>query len=150
MTVVALYGTESGNSEMIAEDIADALGETVQVEDMSAFDPADLDMSALYLVICSSHGDGELPAGARPFFERLEATRPNLTELRYAMFGLGDRTYAETYSQGSEHIDRLFGELGATRVGTYGRHDASGFDDASELGIAWARAVVDEHIAATV
>ena len=101
-------------------------------------------------MICSSHGDGELPAGAQPFFDKLSALRPDLSGLRYAMFGLGDRTYTETYSQGSEHLDRLFAELGAQRVGEYGRHDASGFDDGSELGIAWAETVVAEHIPACV
>ncbi|WP_100814508.1 flavodoxin domain-containing protein [Microbacterium lacus] len=150
MKVVALYGTESGNAEMIAEDIAGAISESaVQVEDMSEFDPDDLDPGALYLVICSSHGDGELPSGAQPFFDRLQAQRPDLTCLRYAMFGLGDRAYLDTYSQGSEHIDRLLTELGAVRVGEYGRHDASGFDDSSELGIAWAESVIAE-VAAVV
>lgn len=144
MKVVALYGTESGNAEMIAEDIADAASDPVDVEDMSEFDPADLDPDALYLVICSTHGDGELPSGAQPFFDRLVALRPNLTGLRYGMFGLGDRAYIDTYSQGSEHIDRLLTELGAVRVGEYGRHDASGFDDPSELGIAWAQSVIAE------
>ena len=151
MMIVTLYGTESGNAEMIAEDIADAIDDVeVQVEDMSVFDPADLDVDALYLLVCSSHGDGDLPAGAQPFFDRLEQQRPDLSGLRYAMFGLGDRAYIDTYSQGSEHLDRIFTELGAVRVGEYGRHDASGFDDPSDLGIAWARAVVGEHVAAAV
>lgn len=151
MTVVALYGTESGNAEMIAEDIADALvGHDVKVEDMSTFDPAQLDSATLYLVICSSHGDGELPEGAQPFFDRLTDHHPDLRGLRYAMFGLGDRTYTETYSQGSEHLDRLFAELGGVRVGEYGRHDASGFDDSSTLGIAWASTIVEEYSSVTV
>ncbi|WP_417563217.1 flavodoxin domain-containing protein [Microbacterium sp.] len=145
MTIVALYGTESGNCEMIAEDIADTIDGDVRAEDMSVFDPADLDPATLYLVICSTHGDGELPAGAQPFWDRLSATRPDLSGLRYAMFGLGDRTYTETYSQGSEHLDRLLTELGAQRVGDYGRHDASGFDDPSEVALAWAESVVEKH-----
>jgi len=151
MRIVALYGTESGNSEMVAEDIAGALRDVeVRVEDMSDFDPADLDPRDLYLVVCSSHGDGDLPAGARPFFDSLEQSQRDLTGFRYAMFGLGDRAYVDTYSQGSEHLDRLFARLGAIRIGEYGRHDASGFEDPSEVGIAWAQAIIAEHVTATV
>lgn len=147
MRVVALYGTESGNAEMIAEDLAEALETEVEVEDMSEFDVTTLDASTFYLIVCSTHGEGDLPSGAQPFFDALTEARVDLTGMRYAMFGLGDRSYAETYSQGSEHIDRLFAELGAVRVGEYGRHDASSFDDASELAVAWAQSSVDACLA---
>jgi MioC protein len=53
------------------------------------------------------------------------------------MFGLGDTFYEETYSQGSEHLDRRFAELGATRVGDYGRHDASSWDLPSDVALEW-------------
>lgn len=148
MRVIALYGTESGNAEMIAEDIADAMDEVeIEVEDLSEFDVSTLDPAVFYLVVCSTHGEGDLPSGGQPFFDALSAARNDLTGLRYAMFGLGDRTYTDTYSQGSEHIDRLLTELGATRLGDYGRHDASSFDDASELAIEWARTSISTCLA---
>lgn len=150
VSIVVLYGTESGNSEMVAEDVADALqeqGNEAIVRDMSSFDPSELIAETLYLIVCSSHGEGDLPYGAQPFFERLSAQRNNLAGLRYAMFGLGDSVYAETYSQGSEHIDHLLTELGGMRIGHYGRHDASSSDDPSELAIAWARTVLSDHSA---
>ncbi|WP_066904745.1 flavodoxin domain-containing protein [Millisia brevis] len=144
MTIRILYGTESGNSEMIADDIAGALTDTgeVSVADLQDTDPAGLSRDDLHLIVCSTYGEGELPASAQPFVDQLASDRPDLAGVRYAIFGLGDSGYAESYSKGSEHLVALLDDLGATRIGEYGRHDAAGFDDAAELATAWAQATV--------
>ena len=137
---VILYGTESGNAELVAEDLAAELegDRPVSVYDMSDFDVADFDADNFYLVVCSTHGDGELPGGAKPLLEALNSEQPDLSGIRYAMFGLGNSTY-ETYSQGSEIIDRRFTELGAERVGVYGRHDACDGSLPNDGAVEWAR-----------
>jgi MioC protein len=135
-----LYGTESGNAELVAEDIAAEFegDRDVTVYDMTDFDIADFSADVFYVVVCSTHGDGELPGGAKPLFEVLESERPDLSGIRYAMFGLGDSSY-ETYSQGSEIIDRAFTELGAERVGVYGRHNANDGTLPNDEALEWAR-----------
>lgn len=140
MKITVVYGTESGNSELIAEDLGAKLREThddVEVFDLQDVDPAGMNADTFYLVVCSTHGDGGLPNSALPFAEAFDAALPDLTGVRYAMFGLGDTFYSGTYSQGSENLDRRFVAQGATRVGEYGRHDASSFDDMSEVALAW-------------
>ncbi len=145
MNITVIYGTESGNSELIADDLGAKLresGDDVTVFDLQDFDPADMTADTLYLVVCSTHGDGELPNTALPFAERFDATPPDLTGVRYAMFGLGDSFY-ETYSQGSEHLDRRFAERGAERIGEYGRHDASSWDLPSDVALDWLPGVLE-------
>ncbi|MET8427639.1 flavodoxin domain-containing protein [Nocardia sp. NPDC004860] len=144
MKITVLYGTESGNSELVAEDLGAALqaDHDVTVSDLRDFDPALIKPDTHYIVVCSTHGEGELPESALPFGTRLEETAPDLTGVRYAMFGLGDTFYESTYSQGSEIIDRKFTELGGVRVGEYGRHDASSWDLASDLALAWLPGIV--------
>ena len=145
MSICVLYGTESGNSELIAEDLGNKLRETfsdVEVHDLQDFDPKDLRPENFYLVICSTHGEGDLPKTALPFAEAFDEALPDLTGVRYAMFGLGDSFY-ETYSQGSEHIDRRFAQQGATRVGEYGRHDASSWDLPSDIALEWLPGVLE-------
>lgn len=144
MKFTVLYGTESGNSELIAEDIATELNSAHEAEvfDLQNFDPANLSTDSYYIVVCSTHGDGELPNTAIDFYDKLVALAPDLTGIRYAMFGLGD-TFYETYSQGSEIIDRKFTELGAERLGEYGRHDASSWDLGTDLALEWLPGVVD-------
>ncbi len=145
MKITVLYGTESGNSELIADDLGAKLREThdeVEVFDLQHFDPASLSADSFYLVICSTHGEGDLPNTALPFAETFDAAPPDLTGVRYAMFGLGDSFY-ETYSQGSEQLDRRFAAQGATRVGEYGRHDASSWDLPSDIALEWLPGVVE-------
>jgi MioC protein len=142
--VMILYGTESGNAELVADDMADAMAGTADVvtRDMSSIDIAELSPRDFILVICSTHGDGELPSGAIPFAEALDRERPDLSGIRYAVFGLGDSSY-ETYSRGSELIDNRLRALGAERVGPYGRHDASSREVASDVAKHWALAVLE-------
>ncbi|MBO1902169.1 flavodoxin domain-containing protein [Leucobacter weissii] len=153
MKITVLYGTESGNSELIAEDLGAKLRETVdevEVFDLQNVDPADLTSDSFYIVVCSTHGEGDLPNTAIPFAEAFDAALPDLSGVRYAMFGLGDSFYEETYSQGSEHIDRRFAAQGAERVGEYGRHDASSWDLGSDVALEWLPAVLDEAAAERV
>lgn len=144
MRISILFGTESGNAEMTAEDLADALGTEHEVEvlDMALVDPGELDLDTLHLIVCSTYGDGELPCGAYPFVRALNRHRPDLTGLRFAMFGLGDSTYQRTYSQGSEIVDRELAACGAVRVGEYGRHDAEEDGDPGECAQAWVTGVL--------
>lgn len=145
MSISVLYGTESGNSELIAEDLGSKLRESftdVEVHDLQNFDPASIVPETFYIVVCSTHGEGDLPNTAIPFAEAFDEVLPDLTGVRYAMFGLGDSFY-ETYSQGSEHIDRRFTERGATRVGDYGRHDASSWDLPSDIALEWLPGVLE-------
>ncbi|GAA4664304.1 flavodoxin domain-containing protein [Frondihabitans cladoniiphilus] len=141
---VILYGTESGNAEMVADDLVDEISGDREVEafDMSDFDLADFDPENYYLVVCSTHGDGELPSSARPFGEALDEEKPDLTGIRYSIFGLGDSSY-ETYSHGSEIIDEKLTALGATRVGEYGRHDASDGSLPNDNALAWLQGVLE-------
>ncbi|MFM6967976.1 MAG: flavodoxin domain-containing protein [Microbacteriaceae bacterium] len=143
--VVILFGTESGNAEFAAEDMAaEITGRDVEIVDMTDFDVADFTPENLYLVICSTHGEGDLPSGAAPLFEALESESPDLTGVEYAMFGLGDSSY-EHYSAGSEHIDRKMAELGAKRVGEYGRHDAHTGTLPNDAAVEWTAEIVASH-----
>lgn len=139
--VVILFGTESGNAELVAEDVAAELRGDAMVVDMTDFDIEDFTSENFYLVVCSTHGDGELPSGARPLLTALVAARPDLGGIRYSVFGLGDSSY-DTYSHGSEIIDDLFTELGAERVGVYGRHDASDGSLPNDDAVEWSRTLV--------
>ncbi len=146
MKFTVLYGTESGNSELIAEDLGAKLRETtdeVVVADLQDFDPQSITSDSFYVVVCSTHGEGDLPNTAIPFAEAFDAALPDLTGVRYAMFGLGDTFYEATYSQGSEHIDRRFTAQGALRVGEYGRHDASSWDLPSDVALEWLPGVLE-------
>ncbi len=138
--VVILFGSEMGTSEAVAECVADELSAyDVSVYDMTDFDPGDLTADDFHIVVCSTYGDGDLPTGAEPFFDRLDATTPDLTGLRFAVFGLGDTVYGDTYNRGGEIAAEKLAACGATQVGEHGRHDASTEVRARDMARAWAR-----------
>ncbi|HKP06108.1 MAG TPA: flavodoxin domain-containing protein [Microbacterium sp.] len=144
MKVNIIFGTESGESELKAEEISEALGDEFDttIENMADVDTTALDTDAFCIVVCSTYGEGDLPHSAIPFHEALTAQRPDLSGLKYAVFGRGDRSYANTYSRGSEHIDELLRELGADRVGEYGRDDAGDWNAPADLAAQWTRSIV--------
>ncbi|MBP1326335.1 MioC protein [Leucobacter exalbidus] len=152
MKVHVLYGTESGNCELIAEDLIEQLKESgceTELNEIHEIEPGALTTDRLYVVVCSTHGDGEVPNVVKPFIDDFDSVLPDLSGVVYAMFGLGDRFYEATYSQGSEHIDRRFAGQGAKRIGEYGRHDASSWDDASEVALEWIEGVLQEAASLT-
>lgn len=152
LPVTILYGTESGGAELVAAELSALFGSEadVRVHDLADVTPDGLDLSRLHLLVCSTYGDGEVPTSARPFHRALQRGEVALDGLRYAVFGMGDRSYTKTYSRGSELIDEALAGCGAVRIGEYGRHDAGGPITAAEAAREWAQAVVAEAAAVPV
>ncbi|EOZ4917407.1 TPA: flavodoxin domain-containing protein [Pseudomonas aeruginosa] len=145
MNFHVLYGTETGNAEMVADDIVDVLQNDVSIEstDMSKFSLTDLSPEVFYFVVCSTYGDGELPHSAQPFFTALNETKPDLTGLRFAVFGLGDKFY-ETYNKGSELIAKTLTDLGAIQIGERGLHDATSGQLPGDIATSWAKEILSQ------
>ncbi len=145
MNILILFGTETGNAEMVADDLADAMGAdyATQVRDMAAFDPATLNPQDFHVIVCSTYGDGELPNSAQPFHTALQGQRPDLAGLRFATFGLGDSFY-ETFNRGSRIIADALVELGAQQVGEHGQHDASSGELPGDAALAWAKGLLGQ------
>lgn len=151
MRVVILFGSEMGTAESAADNVADELtGHDVSVYDMTDFDIDDLDVRDFHIIVCSTYGDGELPTGAEPFFDALSARTPDLTGLRFAVFGLGDSVYGDTFNRGGEIIAEKLAECGAVQVGEHARHDASTEIKPGVMAREWARRlrISDEALAA--
>jgi MioC protein len=142
--VQVLWGTESGNTEMAADEIVEAL--TAQGVAISSTELTDVDVHALggttALLVTSTYDDGGLPASAEPFVEALRSERPDLSEFTFAAFGLGDSTY-EFYNKAIDDISALLIELGARKVGDTGRHDAVSGTSPVEPAVEWAQTHVD-------
>lgn len=144
MNIMLLYGTETGNAEMLAEDIMAELDGDHEVEcrNLSDFGPDEFATGRLYMIVCSTYGDGELPASAQPFAEALKAAAPNLSDIHFAIFGLGDSEYEETFNFGSKGLAELLSRYGAVQIGERVIHDASGSDMAEDLAFPWAARIV--------
>lgn len=135
-----IFGTESGNAEMAAEDMADVLNESgipAAAVGMDTYDVADITQEEHIILMASTYGEGQLPMTAAPFFDSLKASSPDLSKLKFSAFGLGDSSY-ETYNQGIKTLIALMKELGAVETGETGFHDATLPYSVSDMAVCWA------------
>jgi MioC protein len=143
MKITVLYGTETGNAEMLAEDIVSELSDhEAEAINLADFAPGDFDPATLYLLVCSTYGDGELPASAQPFAAAMQAEAPELAGVHFGIFGMGDSEYEETFNHGPKALAALMLARGATQLGERVAHDASGSELAEDLAFPWAAEIV--------
>ncbi|HYA46684.1 MAG TPA: flavodoxin domain-containing protein [Burkholderiales bacterium] len=137
-----LVGTMTGTAQLCAQEMELALGgDDVHVETlmMDNLDSSVFRREGVFLICTSTYGQGDVPDNARAFYEDLKAVRPDLSQMRYGVFGLGDRTYAETFNFGGKRFDDLFSELGAQRIGERHMNDASSGVLPEETALEWCR-----------
>ncbi len=139
-----LYATETGNAEMLCDDICDSLDDEFETEVSSLADmtPGDLDAGTFYIIVSSTYGSGDVPSAAAPFSDALEADKPDLKGVRFAIFGLGDMVFGETFAQGSQTLMEQMIACRAELIGERGIHDASGFDMPEDIGLPWFQGVL--------
>lgn len=126
--VTILVGTMTGTAELVANDVRDviaAAGRDAEVKPMDDLDPTVFQRPGVFLFCCSTYGQGDVPDNALKFYEALGGASPDLSHVRYGVFALGDRTYADTFCHGGKRFDELMTRLGAARIGEVMRHDAS-------------------------
>ncbi|OGA69474.1 MAG: hypothetical protein A3G83_01075 [Betaproteobacteria bacterium RIFCSPLOWO2_12_FULL_68_20] len=143
MKLAILVGTMTGTAQLCAQEIELALdGDGVQVETlmMDKLHPSVFARrERVYLICTSTYGQGDVPDNAKAFYQALCSERPGLGGVRYGVFGLGDRTYVETFNFGGKRFDDILSELGAERIGERYTHDASSGTLPEELAVEWAR-----------
>lgn len=114
-----LYGTHTGNSEMLAEETADKLKEIgleSKIYDMESIHYDDLINIKRLLIIVSTDGDGEPPLMAEEFLEYLNSDKaPRLGHMKYSVLALGDTSY-DLFCQAGKDFDTLLEQLGASRI----------------------------------
>ncbi|SDC07237.1 MioC protein [Mycolicibacterium neoaurum] len=140
-TVTILFGTETGNAEMVADEIATALADfdfDGEVHSMAEYPVGDLSGQQLAVLVTSTYGEGDLPDTAIPFHDALKAQKPDLSSVRFAAFGLGDSSY-DTYNNGIVTLTAAVTDLGASQIGETGRHDADSGQDPCDAAIAWVK-----------
>lgn len=140
MRINILVGTMTGTAQLCAQEMELALDDgDLKVETllMDNLDSAVFAREGVFLVCTSTYGQGDVPDNAKAFYEDLKEKRPDLSRVRYGVFGLGDRTYAETFNFGGKKFDELLAQLGAERIGERHTHDASSGILPEETALEW-------------
>jgi MioC protein len=141
-----LVGTMTGTAQLVADEVADALGAQGVPARVLAMDGLDASVFAggdAFLICSSTYGQGDVPDNAQKLFADLERSRPDLSAIVYGVIALGDRTYAQTFCFGGKRFDALLQELGARRIGEPMLHDASAGTMPEEVAVEWVGPWID-------
>ncbi|OUM97241.1 MAG: sulfite reductase [NADPH] flavoprotein, alpha-component [Thermobacillus sp. ZCTH02-B1] len=114
-----LYGSQTGNSKKVANQLAERLkgaGYEVTVSAMNDFKTNALKKVTRLFIVVSTHGEGEPPDNALSFYEFLHSKRaPRLDGLPFSVLALGDTSY-EKFCQTGKDFDKRLEELGGRRI----------------------------------
>ncbi|KAI7864180.1 hypothetical protein BDF14DRAFT_1884493 [Spinellus fusiger] len=139
--VIFFYGSQTGTAEDYASRLAKECSQRygvscmtadIELYDMSYLDTMDKDSLVVFLM--ATYGEGEPTDNAAEFWEFLNGDAPDFSQsseekplenIRFMVFGLGNKTY-EHYNSVGRAINRRMIELGATRVGEAGEGDDDG------------------------
>ncbi|MDQ2751896.1 MAG: flavodoxin domain-containing protein, partial [Bacteroidota bacterium] len=129
-----VYGTESGNSKKVANDLSTKIkkqGLQVKTKSLDQYKTADLAKENCLLVVMSTQGDGEPPAAAKKFYEYLLSNEIKLDKLKYGVLALGDSSYP-LFCKAGEDVDERLANLGAQRILAMKKCDTDFEPEASE------------------
>ncbi len=117
--ITIVYGTQTGNSEAMAEEAAVAAkkyGMAPKVIDMGDIELAKFAQTERILLVTSTYGEGEMPDNAQIIWEEINAKdAPKFENTFFSVLALGDTSYDQFCEAGIQWDTRL-AALGATRV----------------------------------
>lgn len=132
--VVVFYGSQTGTAEEFAGRLAKDANR-YGMKGMAA-DPEECELddlpklteieNSLAIFCMATYGEGDPTDNAQEFYDWLQDCSAELEGVRYAVFGLGNKTY-EHYNATGKYVDSRMEELGAERVYDLGMGD----DDAN-------------------
>jgi NADPH-dependent sulfite reductase flavoprotein alpha-component len=123
---LVVWASQTGNAEEFAARLADRLGGS-QLVNMDQLPLTELASARDVLVVTSTFGDGGPPDNGAGFWDRLHSPdAPALDGIRFAVLGIGDRSY-DNFCGHAKAIDSRLAALGATRM--LDRTDCEAYDD---------------------
>lgn len=139
--VLVLIGTQTGNSEIVADAVAERLGDlgfAAHLLDMAEAYPEVLADYRQVVAVTCTWSEGTFPDNAVDFSESLDAVRPDLAGVAFGVVGLGDRDYDPYYQTAALRLADLLRQCGAAEAVPLHEIDGGPTPDDVAGAVAWA------------
>ncbi|KEF61857.1 uncharacterized protein A1O9_03428 [Exophiala aquamarina CBS 119918] len=137
-----LYGTETGTSQDLAEEVSRCLDRLHFHTDVAGLDDVSFGHLGLYVLtvfVVATTGQGDFPDNARKFWTSLLRKKLSSTTLvgtEYAVVGLGDSSYPK-FNWAARKLDKRLRQLGATPIIESCEADEQGDESTDGAFLAW-------------
>ncbi|KAF1710996.1 assimilatory sulfite reductase (NADPH) flavoprotein subunit [Pseudoxanthomonas sangjuensis] len=143
LRATVVYGSQTGNARRAAEQLLGDLegaGLAARLVRADAYPTRELTQEKLLFVVISTQGEGDPPDDSIGFVEFLNGKRaPKLAELKFAVLGLGDSSYAD-FCGIARKLDARLAALGAQRLFALGEADL----DIDTAAAPWRRQALEQ------
>ncbi|WP_044469552.1 FMN-binding protein MioC [Mannheimia massilioguelmaensis] len=135
--ICIITGSTLGGAEYIGDHLCDLLEQQdfiTQVENHASL--ANVEGQKLWLVVTSTHGAGELPDNLKPLFQEIKDNDTDLSEVRFAVVGLGNSDY-DTFCQAVDKVETTLNKQGAKQICKSLRIDVLTIEDHEQAAEDW-------------
>ena len=135
--ICLITGSTLGSAEYVAEHLESVLqqqGFSTELHHGPALD--DVINEKLWLVVTSTHGAGELPDNLKPLFEMLKDNNMDLSDLRFAVIGLGNSDY-DTFCFAVDTVEESLQTKSAVKIADALRIDVLNDTDHDQCAEDW-------------
>tara|TARA_Y100001935_G_C16906714_1_gene314322 strand:+ start:30 stop:470 length:441 start_codon:yes stop_codon:yes gene_type:complete len=118
MVLDILYATQSGNAEEVANDLnslAKSRGFDVSINEMNFHNMNTFKQLTNVAIVTSTYGEGEVPEMGIEFWNELKSSKIKLSNLRYGLIALGDRSH-DIFCGAGKAISKKLDELECEKI----------------------------------
>ena len=118
MKLEILYATQTGNAEEVAQNLstlAKSKGFIVNINEMNHYTMDQFRKFKNVAIVTSTYGEGEVPEMGIEFWKDLESSSIKISNLKYGLIALGDRSH-EIFCGAGKAISKKLDELDGKKV----------------------------------
>lgn len=144
MKILVTYGTLSGNTQVVAESIAQYLsskGQEVDLKNQDEIEPDYLLSYPFVFIGGSTWDEGNSNPSTTAFLEKINTSTLNYSTIKFGIFGLGESNYAH-FCTVTDHISDAVKSKGGNIVGEAFKIDGYPDDNVLSNVHAWVDTVL--------
>ena len=118
MKLDILYATQTGNAEEVAQNLSSLAknkGFKVNINEMNYYTMDQFRKLKNVAIVTSTYGEGEVPEMGIEFWKDLESSTTKISNLKYGLIALGDRSH-DIFCGAGKAISKKLDELNGKKI----------------------------------